>query len=58
MWHVLKMQSISLLPKYIKWISRGLFYTCVNMGCWNVNTEIMNLGSLKLNGEIWQTFDS
>jgi hypothetical protein len=24
-WHVLKMQSISLLPKYVTWLSREVF---------------------------------
>jgi len=31
MMHVLKVQQISLLPKYIKWISRGVFFTCVHV---------------------------
>jgi hypothetical protein len=28
MQHVLKMQQISLLPKYTKWISWGVLYMC------------------------------
>jgi hypothetical protein len=31
MQHILKMQQISLLPKYIKWICRGVFYVHSHM---------------------------
>ena len=34
MQHVLKMQQTSLLSKYTKWISKGVFFTCVYIcGC-------------------------
>jgi hypothetical protein len=41
--HVLKIQQISLLPKYIKWISRVDFYmfTHANVGHLKVNIKIM-----------------
>ena len=43
---VLKIQYTSLLPKYIKWISRGGFlcaFTNVNIGHLKVNVNIMKL---------------
>jgi hypothetical protein len=37
--HILKMQPISLLLKYVKWVARDAFlhmFACVNAGCLKV----------------------
>jgi len=39
MQHILRMQSILLLPKYIKWISRGVFYVHSHMWTWSLKVK-------------------
>ena len=48
--HVLKMQHIYLLPKYIKWISRGVFNMCVYVkaGCLNGSYDVQYSRKLAL----------